>query len=103
MSRPCVLVLLGTLLAPATPSSADELKNGAFTIQYDGSGIRSLRRTNDAYDTEYIAPNGTLGRLLIRYRTTRNGDWRELRDMLRSGEQKADAVGYTMGVQNNHI
>jgi hypothetical protein len=97
VTRPCLIVLCGALLAPATPSAADEFKNAAFTIQYDASGIRSLRRTNDTYDTEYIAPNGTLGRLLIRYRTTKHGDWRELRDMLRAGEHRPDTIGFTMG------
>ena len=93
-----VAVLLAAVAASAAPCSADELSNGAFRIQYDASGVRSLRRTNDIHDTDYIAANGTLGRLLIRYRTTRNGDWRELRDMLLTGEQKGQSISYAMGV-----
>ena len=65
----------------ASAASAQNLDNAAFQIRYDATGIRSLKRTGDVHDTDYIAANGSLGRLLIRYRTTRNGDWRELRDM----------------------
>lgn len=77
---------------------ADDLTNHAFRIQYDASGIRSLKRTNDVYDTEYIGPNGVLGRLLVRYRTTPNGDWRELRDTLLT-RQPTDGrtIGYALG------
>ena len=66
-------------------------------MQYDASGIRSLKRTNDVADTDYIAANGSLGRLLIRYRTTRNGDWRELREMLMAENEPGRFVSYTMG------
>ena len=70
------------LCAVPTPSLGQQLTNSAFQIQYDVNGIRSLKRTNDVHDTDYIAANGRLGRLMIRYRTTRNGDWRELHEML---------------------
>lgn len=93
--RGCTVALV--LLASIAPCAAQGLSNDRFTIQYDASGIRSLKRTNDVADTDYIAANGTLGRLLIRYRTTRNGDWRELREMLMSGDQKGQSVSYTMG------
>lgn len=63
-------------------AGADDLANRSFKIQYDGDGIRSLRRTGDKYDTDYIAANTALGRLLVRYRATPNGDWRELRDII---------------------
>ena len=66
----------------AGSASADDLSNQSFKIQYDAQGIRSLKRTNDVHDTDYIQANGALGRLLIRYRTTANGDWRELRELL---------------------
>lgn len=88
---------VGFLLAWAVPASAQELSNNAFQIQYDESGIRSLRRTNDIHDTDYIAANGRLGPLLVRYRTTPNGDWRELRQMLLTGEEKGRSISYALG------
>ena len=59
--------------------------------------MRSLKRVNDVHDTDYIAANDALGRLLIRYRTTRNGDWRELRQMLLTTTTPGKAIGYTFG------
>lgn len=37
-------------LTLAQPVSAQELRNASFQIQYDGTGIRSLKRTGDRYD-----------------------------------------------------
>ena len=71
-------------LGPLADAEAQDLSNRAFVIQYDATGIRSLKRAADTHDTDYIAPNGALGRLLIRYRTAARGDWRELRDMMMS-------------------
>jgi hypothetical protein len=87
------------LLALSSASAgAQELSNNSFQIQYDESGIRSLRRANDVHDTDYIAANGRLGPLLVRYRTTRNGHWRELRQMLLTGGDKGRSISYTLGV-----
>ncbi|HET7618406.1 MAG TPA: hypothetical protein VFK20_07850, partial [Vicinamibacterales bacterium] len=93
------LLLSAALLAVPAGASADDLSNRAFQIQYDESGIHSLRRTNDVHDTDYIAPRGALGRLLIRYRTTVNGDWRELADLLPQPSNSADTIRYALGVR----
>lgn len=69
------------------------LENGAFRIEHDAAGIRSLRRTNDVHETDYIAAGGALGPLLVRYRTAPHGDWRELREVLMGPER---AVGRTI-------
>ena len=85
---------------PAAPNgqSGDELSNHAFQIRYDASGLRSLERTNDLHDTDYIAANGALGRLLVRYRTAPHGDWRELRGMImRTQTAAARSVEYVLG------
>lgn len=68
--------------AGAPHAHAGILANASFRIEYDASGIRSLRRTNDRYDTDYIAAGGALGPLLVRYRTAPHGDWIELRELL---------------------
>lgn len=76
-----------------------ELSNGSFAIRYDDSGIRSLRRTNDVYDTDYIDADGALGRLRVRYRTAPHGDWRELDGMRRrTSPASADSIEYELGV-----
>ena len=90
-------VLAAAILATAWSAGAQELTNNAFQIQYDQSGIRSLKRVNDVHDTDYIAANGRLGPLLVRYRTTRHGDWIELRQILLSAEQKGRSITYSLG------
>ena len=77
-------------------SGAGELSNGAFQIRYDAGGVRSLRRVADVHDTDYIAQGGALGRLVVRYRTAPNGDWRELREMA-AAASGSGTVTYTLG------
>ena len=94
---PALLAGLGLALFPAV-SRADDLSNRAFQITYDASGITSLKRTADVADTDYIAANGALGRLIVRYRTSAHGDWRELRDLLmRSRAAGNPEIRYTLG------
>jgi hypothetical protein len=95
-SRIRFVTLALALIGGAPFASAQDLHNPAFRIRYDAGGIRSLKRTADVYDTDYIAANGSLGRLIIRYRATRNGDWRELRDM-RIRAQSGQSVEFEMG------
>ena len=87
-------VLVGPLSLAA---DAQELSNAAFRLRYDESGIRSLKRTHDLHDTDYIAPNGALGRLLIRFRSTANGDWRELHQMLLKEPAAGQQISYALG------
>ena len=90
-----IVLLMASL---ATPARAQQLANESFQLTYDGTGIRSLKRTNDTYDTDYIAANGALGRLLIRYRTTANGDWRELREMVPAPQLAgSQTIAYSLG------
>jgi hypothetical protein len=84
------------LLSGVAP--AQQLSNQAFTLRCDQSGVRSLKRTNDLHDTDYIAPGAALGRLLVRFRTTPNGDWRELRDvMVRRQAGPSTSIEYALG------
>ncbi len=92
-------IALGTLLGPAGLAAAEQIASKTFRIEYDGTGIHSLKRVNDVYDTEYIAPNGSLGDLVVRYRSTPQGDWREVREFadMKAGVD-GKTVSYTMGM-----
>jgi hypothetical protein len=86
---------------PAAParqaqSRSDELASGTFRLRYDAAGIRSLRRVDDVHDTDYIAPGGALGRLVVRYRTAPHGDWRELRDLTLTSSDRSSVL-YALG------
>ncbi len=87
-----VVLLAAALVVSARPASPDDLANGAFRIQYDTSGITSLKRTADVADTDYIAANGSLGRPIVRYRTAAHGDWTELRDLVASGASASEIL-----------
>ena len=90
--------------ASGSGAFADDLKNGTFTIQYDGQGIRSLKRTNDTHETDYIQAGGSLGRLLIKFRNTTNGDWRELRDLLLQPQTgPSQTVTYLLGTRQRAL
>ncbi|HEX7051769.1 MAG TPA: DUF5695 domain-containing protein, partial [Longimicrobiales bacterium] len=55
--------------------SASGPRDSHFAVQFDEGAIVSLRRVDDAFDADYIAPGGRLGDVIVRYR--RPGDaWR---------------------------
>jgi Family of unknown function (DUF5695) len=83
------------LVAPG--AAADDLASRTFQLKHDASGITSLKRTGDVADTDYIAANGALGRLIVRYRTSPHGDWKELRDLLARPRAAAGQIGYALG------
>ena len=53
----------------AAVAGAAALANSPFDIQTSASGISSLKRVHDRYDTDYIAGGHALGNLLVRYKT----------------------------------
>ena len=85
----------------SAPLAADDLSSRAFQLKYDASGITSLKRTGDVADTDYIAANGALGRLIVRYRTSAHGDWKELRDLLATprAAPNANEIAYALGTR----
>jgi hypothetical protein len=84
------------LVLVASSAAADDLASRSFQLKYDGSGITSLRRTGDVVDTDYIAAAGALGRLIVRYRTTAHGDWKELRELLARPRGPSGQIGYAL-------
>src|SRR5262245_27135264 len=89
-------VLAGLVALAASPAVAQDLSNRSFHIQAGGSGITSLKRANDVHDTDYIAANSALGRLIIKFRTTPNGDWQELAEILPQSSA-GQSIVYAMG------
>jgi hypothetical protein len=95
--RPPLLIQALFGLGAAT-AAADELSNHAFRIGYDRTGIRSLKHTGDVHDTDYIAVNGALGPLRVRYRSAPHGDWRELRELMPGPPPAREGtIEYTLG------
>jgi Family of unknown function (DUF5695) len=97
MVRPARLLMAAALLLLPAVVGAQNLRNSAFTIQYSDEGIVSLRHTNDVHDTEYIANGGSLGRVVARYRTSPQGDWRDISHLKLAGEPTANRIQYRVG------
>src|SRR5215469_17930399 len=89
--RVAVLLLLSGVVG------AQDLRNGAFTVRYSDEGVISLRHTNDVANTEYIANGGSLGRVVARYRTSPQGDWRDIRHPTLAGEPSGNRIQYRVG------
>src|SRR5215471_14157145 len=94
--RPARPLLAALLLLPAI-AGAQSLRNSAFNVQYSDEGIVSLRRANDVADTEYIASGGSLGRVVARYRTAPQGEWREVGHLKLTGEPVGNTIRYRAG------
>jgi hypothetical protein len=59
----------------AAVAGAVALANSPFAIQTAPSGLTSLKRVNDHYDTDYIAGGHALGNLLVRYKAPSDAGW----------------------------
>ncbi len=96
MTRPAHFVAVAALLLPAI-AGAQNLRNSAFTVQFGDEGIVSLRHTNDVSDTEYLASGGSLGRVVARYRTSPQGDWRDISHLQLAGAPSGNTIQYRVG------
>ena len=96
LTRLARLPMAVLLLLPAA-MEAQNLRNSAFNIQYSDEGIVSLRRTDDVSDTEYIAAGGSLGPVVARYRTSSQGDWRDISQLKLTGEPTGNRIQYRVG------
>jgi hypothetical protein len=84
-------------LVPA--SIAQSLQDSQFQLSYSSSGITSLKRVQDKYDTDYIARGRAFGDLLLRYRARGEKDWKKASGAMLdtpSGTQQ-DGVSFTIG------
>jgi hypothetical protein len=94
---PALLLSLACSFTP--PASAQSLHSTAFRLDYSSSGVTSLKRVHDKYDTDYIARGRTLGDLILRYRSAGEKEWKKASAALlnpsdRSSEQ---TVNFTIG------
>src|ERR1043165_5547352 len=75
IGRRVIMIGIIALATLPTPAFTQILSNSAFNIRYGAGGITSLKRVNDKYDTEYLSVGGTLGNIVIQYRTSTNNGW----------------------------
>lgn len=71
------LLALVCLLLPSAAALAQQSSPAPqFRVQFDKAGIVSLKFADDKYDTDYIADEGTLGHVRIRYKMGET-EWRQ--------------------------
>jgi hypothetical protein len=61
--------------AAAIALPAQPLANDSFQILTSPTGLTSLKRVHDAYDTDYIAGGRALGNVLVRYKLPAETSW----------------------------
>ena len=76
MRFPLAFLLLAAFSLPPL-ASPQSLQNSEFHLTYSSSGVTSLKRVQDKYDTDYVARGRALGDLLIRYRSEGEKEWRK--------------------------
>src|SRR6059036_2690640 len=92
-------ILLAFLLYLAPPITAQSLHDSQFQLSYSSSGITSLKRVQDKYDTDYISRGRAVGDLLLRYRAPDEKEWKKAYGAVldpRGGAQQ-DSVSFTIG------
>src|SRR5271167_381810 len=70
------MVVIVIAAVPEVCTGQATLKNEQFQVSSSDSGISSIKRVQDKYDTEYIAPARSLGDLVIRYRAVGQQEWK---------------------------
>ncbi|HXE06763.1 MAG TPA: DUF5695 domain-containing protein [Acidobacteriaceae bacterium] len=80
----------------ALPSAAQAPAASPFKVEYSASGISSLKRVQDKYDTDYIQSGHALGDLFIRYRPQGTSSWNEISAATRTRGESAGAATYTI-------
>ncbi len=93
------LFLVLVTLVVARPASAIIVRNTHFQITFDDTGISNLQPAQDVHDTEYMGRGARLGGMVLRYRMVAGGDWREVRELIRSQAPGAPAMSYTLATR----
>lgn len=63
------IAVLAWLVGPGSARAGQEAgKVAQFAVRFGEAGITSLKRVNDAFDTDYIQEGETLGHVRVRYR-----------------------------------
>ena len=91
-------VLYCKRLLRVSTAVAQSHHHSPLQLVYSASGLISLKRVHDQYDTDYIAAGRTLSDLLIRYRSMGAKDWKKASAaMLDTRSQRRDSVFFTIG------
>ena len=73
-----------------------QLENDQFKIAFSSSGVTSLQRVQDVFDTDYILGGRSLGDLVVRYRAS-GEPWKEISSATAASQHSTAEVIYQIG------
>jgi len=73
-----------------------QIRNGDFQIAFSPAGITSLKRSQDAFDTDYILGGRSLGDVLIRFRLPEH-PWKEISSGTAASQVSPAELRYQIG------
>ncbi len=59
-------------------SAEQTISNENFVLVFDDDGLKSLKRPNDVYDTDFILDRNNIGDVFVSYKTPDSNDWRKI-------------------------
>ena len=75
---------------------SQQLENDQFKIAFSPSGLTSLKRAQDVFDTDYILGGRSLGDVLVRYRAPGEA-WKEIASGTSVSQRSPGEVTYEIG------
>jgi hypothetical protein len=79
----CIILFAAELFAAVPPAASkagqQKIENDYFKINAGENGIVSLKRTKDAYDTDYILNQNSIGDCVISYRFAGEEEYRQIK------------------------
>jgi hypothetical protein len=90
-----LLLPLVLLLSESVVVLAQQIRNESFQLQFSSAGLKTLKRTHDSFDTNYILAGRALGDVFVRYRT-KGGSWEEVSSAT-AGVASTQGFTYSVG------
>jgi hypothetical protein len=75
---------------------SQQLENDQFKIAFSPSGLTSLKRVQDVFDTDYVLGGRSLGDVLVRYRAP-GETWKEIASGTSVSQRSPGEVTYEIG------
>ncbi|MBV9181576.1 MAG: hypothetical protein JO356_09695, partial [Acidobacteria bacterium] len=90
-------LVLTILALPTLAAFSQNLGNEQFQLAFSSSGVSSLKRSHDLFDTDYILAGRTLGDVLLHYRAAGEAEWQELTSGTGASEKSQQEITYQIG------
>lgn len=94
----CAIFVASALLGTVAIGAGGKRANSVFEIAFSEEGITTLKRKDDAHDTNYIASGRALGAdVEVRYRANPQQPWGTLQGKFRAGDEPDGTIRLVAG------